>query len=241
MLIYKITNKVNGKVYIGQTTKTLEHRKEGHLQAARNGLNRHLYNAIRKYGEDNFVFEKICTASSRSELNYLEAKYILEYDSVRNGYNMGYGGDNNVMFSNKVKTKHDAIMRSDDVRLKISASMKEYRKNNPFTPEHRRKISEKMKGNHHSAGQKISQAHLDALNRSHYKAVHCVDHNGKVVAHFNTVQSAAKWWFENGYDTVNDWHQLCNTIKSSSKRDIYIKGLLWVYDNEGGDNHEKVD
>lgn len=234
MLIYKITNIVNGKVYIGQTTKTLEHRKAGHLQAAKDGLNRHLYNAMRKYGFENFKFEEICKTSSKSELNYLEAKYIIEYDSVRNGYNMGYGGDNNVMFSEKVKSKHDAIMRTDDVRLKISKSMTEYRKNNPFTPEHRKKISEKMKGNKHFAGHTITQKHLDVLNNSHYKSVHCEDVDGNIVAFFSTVQSAAKWWYENGYDTVKDWHFLCNTIKRSSKQNIFIKGLKWIYE-EGGD------
>ena len=230
MIIYKITNKLNGKVYIGQTTKTLEHRKAGHIQAMKDGLNRHLYNAMRKYGVENFEFEEICKASSKSEMNYLEAKYITEYDSVRSGYNMGYGGDNNVMFSEKVKTKHDAIMRSEDVRLKISKSMKEYRKNNPFTPEHRSKISEKMKGNHHSAGQHISEAHKEALNRSHYKPVHCEDIAGNIVAKFDTVQKAAQWWFDNGYDTVNDWHQLCNTIKRSNKNNVVVRGLLWIYD-----------
>lgn len=234
MIIYKITNQINGKVYIGQTTKTLAHRKAGHLQAARDGLNRHLYNAIRKYGEENFKFEELCKATSKSELNYLEAKFITEYDSVRNGYNMGYGGDNNVMFSEKVKSKHDAIMRSDDVRLKISKSMTEYRKNNPFTPEHRKKISDKMKGNQHFKGHHITEAHKEALNKSHYKAVYCIDLDGNLVARFNTVQKAAKWWFDNGYDTVKDWHYLCNTIKRSSKKDIYVKGIKWIY--EGGDN-----
>lgn len=229
MIIYKITNKVNGKVYIGQTTKTLQERKRQHLQCVKDGVNRHLYNAMRKYGTQSFKFEKLCTAKSKSELNYLEAKYITEYDSVRTGYNMGYGGDNNVMFSDEVKQKHDDIMRCSDVRLKISKSMSEYRKNNPFTSEHRKKISEKLKGNQHFKGCKLTEEHKEALNKSHYKIVYCIDENENIVQRFDTVNDAAKWWFDNGYNTVRCWHDLCNRIKYSSKKDIYIKGLKWIY------------
>lgn len=230
MLIYKITNKLNGKVYIGQTTKTLDQRRKGHIQAAKNGVNHHLYNAMNKYGIENFEFEEICRTNSKSELNYLEAKYILEYDSVRNGYNMGYGGDNNVMDSPIVKDKHDKIMRSDDVRLKISQSMKQYRKENPFTEEHRQKISEKLKGNKHFAGHTITEEHKQALNKSHYKKVYCIDHNNNIVAKFDSVQKAAQWWFNNGYNTVKRPNDLSNRIKYSNTKNIYIKGLKWIYE-----------
>ena len=230
MLIYKITNKLNGKVYIGQTIKTLDHRKKGHIQATKDGVNHHLYNAMNKYGIENFVFEEICKASTKSELNYLEAKYILEYDSVRNGYNMGYGGDNNVMDSPIVKAKHDKIMRSDDVRLKISQSMKQYRKENPFSENHRKKISEKLKGNKHFAGHHITDEHKKALNKTHYKKVYCIDCANNIVAKFDNVQSASRWWFNNGYNTVKNELSLCDRIKYSNKKNIYIKGLKWIYE-----------
>lgn len=230
MLIYKITNKLNGKVYIGQTTKTLDIRRNGHIQAAKDGVNHHLYNAMNKYGIDNFEFEEICKANSKSELNYLEAKYILEYDSVRNGYNMGYGGDNNVMDSPIVKEKHDNIMRSEDVRLKISQSMKQYRQENPFSETHRKKISEKLKGNKHFAGHHITDEHKEALNKSHYKKVYCIDHDNNIVARFDSVQKAAQWWFDNGYNTVKSLNDLSNRIKYSSIKNIYIKGLKWIYE-----------
>lgn len=230
MLIYKITNKLNGKVYIGQTTKTLDIRRKGHIQAAKDGINHHLYNAMNKYGIENFEFEEICKANSKSELNYLEAKYIIEYDSVRNGYNMGYGGDNNVMDSPIVKEKHDNIMRSEDVRLKISQSMKQYRQENPFSETHRKKISEKLKGNKHFAGHHITDEHKEALNKSHYKKVYCIDHDNNIVARFDSVQKAAQWWFDNGYNTVKRPNDLSNRIKYSSIKNIYIKGLKWIYE-----------
>lgn len=63
MLIYKITNQVNGKCYIGQTIKSAEERWKEHRQHAfgthPNDQNKALYRAIRKYGLDNFTFEVV--------------------------------------------------------------------------------------------------------------------------------------------------------------------------------------
>lgn len=48
--IYKITNNINGKIYIGQTKTSIERRFISHKSAARRGINYILYKAIRKYG-----------------------------------------------------------------------------------------------------------------------------------------------------------------------------------------------
>lgn len=185
MIIYKITNQINGKVYIGQTINTLAHRKSRHIECMRKGVDRHLYNAMRKYGLENFVFEEIDHADNIDDLNYLESYYITKYDSVRNGYNMGYGGDNNVMFSNNVKTKHDAIMQSENIRDKISKSMKAYRQVHPFTDEHRAKLSASAMGNH-NFGDKIYDQSI---------ACYCVDEFGEE-HHFHSYLEAGKWWYE---------------------------------------------
>ena len=230
MIIYKVTNKVNGKIYIGQTVRTLEQRKWQHLDAAKHGCKTHFYNAIRKYGEDNFVFEVIDEASSMQELNALERYYIAKFNCIKEGYNMVDGGNNNVMFLDKVKQKHLESMRSPETRAKISKSMKEYRKEHPWTEEQKRKFAKSKYGNKNFAGHKLTKEHIEALNKSHYKKVYCINENNEIVAQFNTVQSGAKWWYDNGYNTVKDWHNLCNTIKASSKHDKFIKGLKWIYE-----------
>lgn len=95
-IIYKITCKVNGKVYIGQTTGTLEHRFEGHIKSAfseNNKLKIKFQRAIRKYGKDNFMIEEIDKASSREELNEKEKYWIAKYDSINSGYNTALGGE----------------------------------------------------------------------------------------------------------------------------------------------------
>lgn len=161
MIIYKATNKINGKCYVGQTRHSLEYRKRLHLSKARQGLDTHFYQAIRKYGEDNFEWEIICSAKDKQTLNELETFYITKYDSIKHGYNMVDGGDNNIMDVESVKNKHDEVMRSEEVRKKISDSMKKYRKEHPFTEEHRKKLSEKAMGNQHFLGHK----HTDEFKR----------------------------------------------------------------------------
>ena len=55
--IYKITNLINNKLYIGQTKKTIEERFKAHIKVARQHKNRYLYDAMNKYGYENFKIE----------------------------------------------------------------------------------------------------------------------------------------------------------------------------------------
>ena len=88
MYVYKITNKINGKVYIGQSIRPIEERFKRHLtDSLNNVLDTHLARAIRKYGKDSFYIELIDVANTQDELNKKEQYYIKEYDSIINGYN----------------------------------------------------------------------------------------------------------------------------------------------------------
>lgn len=93
-LIYKITNTINNKVYIGQTTQGLLQRQREHVSRFNRGERDHkLYLAFRKYGIDVFKFEVICVALDASYLNELETLLIKEHNSFNKGYNMTVGGD----------------------------------------------------------------------------------------------------------------------------------------------------
>src|ERR1700677_416033 len=95
MIIYKWTNKLNGKIYIGQTTKSLSHRVRMHVNTTATGSPLPLHNAIRKYGIESFMVEAIAQTESLKELNRLEIKYIKKLDCrVPKGYNLKIGGDN---------------------------------------------------------------------------------------------------------------------------------------------------
>lgn len=89
--IYKITNQVNGKVYIGQSIH-INHRWSQHKNEAKNDrCNTLLYNAMKKYGIDNFSFE-IIEECLPEQLNEREVYWISQYNSFQEGYNMTPGG-----------------------------------------------------------------------------------------------------------------------------------------------------
>lgn len=88
MEIYKITNLVNDKVYIGQSARGVHERFHRHIQdAITNRLDTHFARAIRKYGPENFVVEVIDSAETQDELNLKEQSWIRHYNSIRHGYN----------------------------------------------------------------------------------------------------------------------------------------------------------
>lgn len=95
MMIYKITNTVNGKVYIGQTIRPLRQRFLRHINDAHNNPNTHLklHRAMNKYGADKFTIKKIDEATTKQELDEKEVFWIKEYDSVSSGYNLTAGGE----------------------------------------------------------------------------------------------------------------------------------------------------
>lgn len=99
--IYKITNKINGKVYIGLTTTSMEQRWKGHVNDSKKS-NRHLYSSMRKYGIENFIMEKIDETEDFKHLGELERYYIKKYNSTDEnfGYNNTYGGESNQLDGN---------------------------------------------------------------------------------------------------------------------------------------------
>lgn len=75
MYVYKITNKVNNKVYIGQSIRPIDERFNRHINDAVNYvLDTHFARAIRKYGKENFFIELIDTAETQEELTLKEKK-----------------------------------------------------------------------------------------------------------------------------------------------------------------------
>ena len=133
MVVYKTTNKLNGKIYIGKD----ESNNPSYI-----GSGVILKKAINKYGKDNFIKEILEECNSRELLNDREIYWIDKYKSTDHtiGYNIAEGGNGgNTYFG---KTDSELI----EIKLKISNSLK----NRVFTEDHRSKLSEsasKRKGN----------------------------------------------------------------------------------------------
>ena len=105
--IYKITNKINGKIYIGQSNnikrRFLEHTYRDKLP---------IDMAIKKYGKDNFSFE-ILEECSLEELNEKETYWIKKLKSLEYGYNCTVGGDQQATGSYNGR----AILTEEDINI----------------------------------------------------------------------------------------------------------------------------
>lgn len=111
--IYKITNKINNKSYIGCTINKIEKRFEEHIyRCFKTDINTKLYNSIRKYGIENFTIEllEIC------DINVIynkEREYIVKFNTYENGLNSTFGGEGCLGY-----------VHSNEIRKKISRALK---------------------------------------------------------------------------------------------------------------------
>ena len=89
--IYKITNQVNSKIYVGKTVTTIANRWLHHLDDYKK-FDWHLYRAMRKYGVDKFSIEQIEECDDEI-INEREIYWIEKLDTFKNGYNSTIGGE----------------------------------------------------------------------------------------------------------------------------------------------------
>lgn len=157
-IIYKVTNRINGKIYIGQTSLSLTERKAGHIRKARAGCPYLLARAIVKYGADNFIFETINHCSSKEELDAKEIELIREYKSKSPvGYNMTDGGEGTLGF-----------FPGEETRLKMGKAHKgnKYSLGVKHSEEWKTRKSKQMLGNKIMNGRKLSDKTKEKLSRS---------------------------------------------------------------------------
>lgn len=165
--IYKHTNIINGKVYIGQTCQVPEYRwgKNGERYEACPRF----YNAIKKYGWDNFKHEIILTNLTAEEANIMEEKIIASFNSTDEnfGYNLQKGGTNRTEVAEETRNKLSQAMtkRWSDPEAKehYSQIMKEKWQDS----EYRNKVLQARKDNPHKlskqAREKISKARKEYI------------------------------------------------------------------------------
>jgi group I intron endonuclease len=129
-IIYVVTNTVNGKQYVGQTTRSVKMRWYYHARSAKSS-DCLLYCAIRKYGINKFTIEQIDVAESQDELNEKEIHHVARLGTYGGGYNLTPGGKQ--------------MRLSEETKRKISKSLSG-RINGPLTDETRQKIAKALTG-----------------------------------------------------------------------------------------------
>lgn len=162
--IYSITNKINGRVYVGQTINFIRRRRQHLTLLRKNECPIHdLQNDFNIYGENNFEFEVLINCN-KEELDFLEKIYIKELNAFKDngGYNLTNGGKKNIKASKSTKEKLSKVTKerfknNKDYYDKIAKHNKElwndleHRKKRienmraSFTEERRKQISENSK------------------------------------------------------------------------------------------------
>lgn len=128
MYIYKITNNLNGKSYIGLKSKTVEESEDYY------GSGKLINQAIEKYGKENFSKEILeRNINSYEILNDREIYWIEHFNTFNEGYNLTKGGQGNL-----------GRVTSKETKAKLREAAKKQFKS-PVSEETRRKISEKAK------------------------------------------------------------------------------------------------
>lgn len=122
--VYKITNKITGKIYIGITNQGSGARYRHHWYESRIGEPSPIHRSMAKYGEDNFTLEIIDFAETYEELKEKEKFWIKEFNSTdRNiGYNLTEGGDGTFGRTHSEETKEK--IRQKALGRKISEETK---------------------------------------------------------------------------------------------------------------------
>ncbi len=151
MLIYKITNRANGKVYIGQTSLPLEKRWATHVSKAkrRSELGHlHLYGAIRKYGPEAFDRKVLCEVPDES-VDFCETVFIAACQSfppeLGCGYNMTEGGHGTGRGKNHPRFGKHQSRKSREKNRQSHLGRNEW-----WTPERRAAMGERVRKNNPS-------------------------------------------------------------------------------------------
>lgn len=161
--VYKHTNKLNGKIYIGITSKKPNERwinGKGYKPKNKN-QNGYFYKAILKYGWDNFTHEILYSDLTKEKAELIEIELISAYNSnIRKyGYNIDNGGNSTGKISDETKAKISESWQINKKERceKISTAKKGIK----FTVEHKKNLSEAKKGKKALNRKPVSQYDLN--------------------------------------------------------------------------------
>ena len=235
--IYKFTNKINGKVYIGQTYN-LQTRLNSHKSKALK-IKTKFYNAIRKYRWENFELSILSTITANTKeelstlLDKLEIEYIKQYNSYKSGYNSTLGGHSKrgYKLSKEFFEKCRNRIYSDDTRRKMSISAK----NRIISEETRLKLrNSAIKRNFSRYRELTTSSRNKAIKKTLGVPVLQLDVNFNIINRFDSISDAIKY-IKNSISPdltlVGIRKGLSRHCTDETKKLLY-KGFIWKYDKQ---------
>jgi len=200
-----ITNKIDGKKYIGQTIeKDINERWKGHFKKSSNC--RYLKNALDKYGKDNFHFSIICICFD-SDCDKYENDYMKKYNTiVPNGYNLREAGNNG--------------NHNQETKNKIANSVTLYY--SKFTDEEKLKYKEKYTGiNGSMFGKTHTEESKEKMrnNIKNKKKINCYNLENELICTFRSIMEASR---VSGGDSSN----ISSCCNGKTKT---CKGFIWKF------------
>lgn len=210
-IIYKITNLVNGKIYIGQTTRTLKQRMAEHKSSTDTAIG----HAINKYGLENFKSETVEECETLDELNEREIFWIAHYNCIApNGYNLKEGGKNGT-HSAETRAKLSEINKGKKLSPETCKKISDSKKGTRLSLEVRAKFSAMRKGKTMSEAARANMKKAQEKNR---KAVVCVE-TGEI---FSSTREAAR--------SCDGEHK--NIVRACKKSTRTAYGFHWKFFND---------
>ncbi len=218
--IYKITNKINGKVYIGQTIKTVNKRFKEHINSSkcksRNSYNYPLCKALRKYGINNFSVEKIEELQdfTQREIDERETYWIKYYNSINKnfGYNQLQGGKTTShldLDENKVIDLYNELKTLSSVATILNCSVTT--------------VGSILTKN----GIKVTSSMEHCKSKS--KDIFQYDCNFNLLNKFNSFNDAGNWLIKNNISNAKNNIYAGNAIKYALKHNrSFSFGYIWV-------------
>ena len=186
--IYKITNDINEKIYIGKTEFDIQKRFKEHCKDAYRDRNkkRPLYAAMKKYGIEHFYIELIEETETPEE----REKYWIEYyNSYHNGYNATLGGDG------KKYIDYEKVIE-----------LYKYFQN-------QKKVSEEMSIDVHTIHNILVNNDIKiVVPKQKGKKISAYDLDGTFIKTFTSQHEAAKWIIENNKTTSSDIKRIASNI-----------------------------
>lgn len=194
-IIYKITNSINNKIYIGQTCRDFNIRVKQHIYNSKKPLEREkqaILRAIYKYGEDNFIFEELLSVKSIEDANNFEKYFIKLFNSQNKkyGYNLTGGGSSFYNLTEEQKEKknkniskaHLGKIRTEESKRKQSESRKNKKISPPWkggtlSEEWRKNLSEAHKGQISHRKRKVGKF-KDGILIKEYESITAAEKDG---------------------------------------------------------------